>query len=453
MSRLMKKFIISLFAILFSVLLLSLYLNQNFIQRYFLYQEKQDLNQICDQLLESREHIEQAIHEVEQAEDVVIARVEPAQDNNTLNERLRQAFFNQGVSLKKYWLWEQDQEDAMRSGRKMRFYSQQKLHYSLLVEYLSLEGHFIAVAKIIPSMDRTLALINQVTIVIFGCAMLVTFFLISVLVRRILSPLIKIGETARAISVLDFRTVEIQTGDELETLAEDMNHMSHALCHAHQALAQTNRQMEELLANVSHDLKTPVSLIKAYASGIRDHMDDGTFADTILAQADRMSDMTESLLNLARVQSQEPARECFSISRLLKDMIQEYEIQTKRGEIVFVQDIEDALAITGDQEAVRLILSNLISNAVKYTAGVNIMIRLQQQAGRTVFEISNQVTDAGSLEAHRLWEPFYVAEQSRNKNMSGTGLGLSLVKAAAEKHGFLCTCALKEDMIIFSVTF
>uniref|UniRef100_UPI0006D192A4 hypothetical protein n=1 Tax=Clostridium sp. NkU-1 TaxID=1095009 RepID=UPI0006D192A4 len=184
MSKLAKKFIIGIIFILTAVTLLTVYINSNFIGRYFLYQEKKEINAICNQLISSVYPISETVHNIENSEDVVIAWVEGSKDNNLLNERLRDAFLRKGIGLDKYWLWEQDQQEVMEAGRKMRVYQQKKLHYSLLVEYLSIDNQFIAVAKIVPSVQQTLYIVNKVTIVIFFGAGFMSFLLISILVQK-----------------------------------------------------------------------------------------------------------------------------------------------------------------------------------------------------------------------------------------------------------------------------
>ena len=453
MSKLTKKFMISLSIILISVVFLSLYLNMNFIQRFFLYQEKQEMNRICNQLISAKGELLQTIQEIEATEDVIIALTENSEDNILLNEQLKTAFLEKGVSLNKYWLWEQDQQDTLKDGRKMRIYNQNKLHYSLLVEYLSWNNHFVAVAKIIPSITRTLSLINQVTVIIFICAGFVMFFLLSILIHKIISPLKAIGAVAQSISNLKFETIEIHTNDELEILAENMNHMSMKLKEAHTALEQKNKQMKELLSNVSHDLKTPIALIKAYASGMKDGIDDGTFLDTIIIQNEYMERMVERLLNLAKIQQQEKIMESVNISQCLKKVIQEYRLQAENQQFIFDCEIKDAVIVTTNKEAVQLIFSNLISNAMKYADKEQIKIKLYQKADHSIFQIQNDVLDSSKIDVEKLWEPFYVAEKSRNKNMSGTGLGLSIVKAISDKYGFFYSCSLEQNKITFSIKF
>lgn len=453
MSKLTRKFIISLSLILISVVLCSLYLNIHFIERYFLYQEKQDMNNICDKLINNKKTILDVIYNIESTEDVLIVCVEKSEDNALLNQRLRKAFLDKGIGLNKYWLWEQDQQDTIRDGRKMRIYSQNKFHYSLMVEYLLLDNNFLAVVKIVPSIEQMLYIVNRISIIIFVGALIIMFILISILIHKITVPLKKIGETAKSISLLNFKTVEINTNDELEILAEDINNMSKSLEKAHKELENKNKQMKELLANVSHDLKTPVALIKAYTSGIKDNIDDGTFLNIIIEQNNRIEQIIERLLNLAKIQQVEYYMESVNISDCLNNLIQKYQLQSEKCNLTFLCTIENSIVVTANLEIVQLIFTNFLSNAVKYAAGECIEVFLCKLENYVQFQIRNKITNKDNIDIKRLWEPFYVAEKSRNKNMSGTGLGLSIVKAATDKYNIFCDCHLNDDFITFIVRF
>lgn len=455
MSKLTRKFLIGITTVLVVVVGISLYLNTNFIQRYFLYQEKKELSEICNQILDFKENdirsLKNKIERIEQKKDVVIALTNSTENNEQLNEQIRQAFLEKGISLKKYWLWEEDQQKAMEQGQKMRVYHQEKLHYSILANYISKGNIFIAAVKIIPSIERTLNMINQVTILVFVGAIVVMTILILILVHKIISPLQQIGETAKAISTLDFKKIELHTGDELEQLADNINDMSQKLKESHERLEEKNRQMEELLANVSHDLKTPISLIKAYANGIQDGIDDGTFLDTIIEQNRQMEQMVIQLLDRAKMKQQKDNCIPLNLSECLRQQIKSFQIKRKERNLSFNCNIEDKLFCNGNEKVIQMIFSNLISNAVKYSKGRRIDIHLYKAETGCIFSIQNEIDLENNIDIKIIWEPFYVSEQSRNKEKSGTGLGLSIVKTICEKYGYFYECRKKDEKIQFHI--
>lgn len=521
--KLGKKFMLSLSAVLIAVICFSLYINANVISRCYLYLEKKDLNRICSELSETLETLEGSdspltfmppresdaaiFSELEEENDVTLIRVPDTKDNDLLNDRLRDAFTERGLGFRKLWLWDQDQRQMDNGERRIRLYRQEGLHYSLLVEYLKEEPYFYAAVKIIPEAEHTIALLNRITAIIFASAVLLLVALISLLVRRITKPLQAIKATARSIAELDFCTVHVNTHDELGELADSINRMSQKLKTAHQDLEQKNRQMEELLANVSHDLKTPISLIKAYASGINDGLDDGTFSDTILSQTDRMEELVGRLLALAKLKqtaAQTGTVEPISLTEVLNRMTRDYSAHAAENHLTFLCLWENGadfhfgstsntgsasgsgaastassasdsgsvpatgpaatisppllhsqFTLEAESESLDTILSNLLSNAVSYAAPGTIELSLSRQEDRICLRIKNNLSENASatLDPKRIWEPFYVGESSRNRSLSGTGLGLSIVRAAAEHCGYQIQCKIESTSIEFQILF
>ena len=453
MNKISHKFMLSLSAVMVPIILLSLFLNAHFIERFFLYRERQELSKIGDYLLDEKKDLMDAVKEMESENDVVIAWVENTDDNDLLNERLRQEFLNKGIGLKKYWLWEQDQLDIVKDGRKMRIYHQEKLHYSLLVEYIYARGYFIASAKMIPSTEQTISFVNRITAIIFFCAAVLILFIAAILVKRITKPLKEIGETTKAIAALDFKTIQVNTKDELSVLAENINDMSISLKEANEKLERKNNQMKELLANISHDLKTPVSLIKAYGMGMEDGMDDGTFLSVILEQNRKMEQTIERLLMLSKIEMREKSFAPVNLSQHLQNLVKLYEIQANEKGLELCLQLEDDIVVDTEEEAFELICTNLLSNAVKYAKKGKVEIRLANKQGNGLFQIRNNLEEENHPDITRLFEPFYVGEASRNKDKSGTGLGLAIVKKTAEEYGFSCEAEINGNEITFTILF
>lgn len=163
--------------------------------------------------------------------------------------------------------------------------------------------------------------------------------------------------------------------------------------------------------------------------------------------------MIERLLCLARVQQKEYQLEQIDISACLRSLMQEYHLQEETKQIVLEAQIQDNLLVQSNLETVNLIFSNLLTNAVKYSADKRIKIMLYQEKDYCIFRIQNRVSNGHSINTKRLWEPFYVVEQSRNQELSGTGLGLAIVKEASERLGCICECDLQNQVITFTVTF
>lgn len=452
MSKLSRKFFVSISLVIIVVLMITLFLNANFIQRYYVYQKKIELKTIADKFMWNKLSYEQ-IKEIEEENGIIVVEMKNYTNLNQLNQVLYQAFLDKGMGLQKFWLWEEDYKSTLENGSQMRIYSQGKLNYSVMVQYMMQENHFIGVAVIIPNMQETIDMVNQLTVSIFAAAMLVLILLLYYLVKRITRPIEELGAFAVDISHQKFGKITLNTKDELEDLAEHLNDMSANLEQSQKELQQKNEQMQQLLGHVSHDLKTPIALIKVYADGMKDGMDDGSFLETIIRQNTVMEQITERLLSLSRFQQQKPELNIVNLSSLLSASVNTYQILLEKGNFLIQSQIIEDAQINGNTEAITSIFDNLLSNAIKYASSKTIKLKLKKEETQFFFCISNEIEENSGIDTEKVFEPFYVGERSRNKELSGTGLGLSIVQAIAQNYNYEYNCKIENNQFHFCIWF
>lgn len=453
MSKLAKKFMGSVALVLTSVILLTLLVNFKFADRYYLHKKKEELSNLCREVENQNGLNPKDLKELEEQYQAVIVRVEDTSDNVKLNERLRAAFLEKGMGLGKFWLWEKDYESAVEQGGQMRIYNQGHLNYSILVEYKKLGSDFLGVAMIIPNTVPMIRIINWFTASFLTVALLLMLSLLYFLVRKITAPLKALSDMAGELAQGNFKTVQIQTGDEIEALAERFNDMSSGLKKAQEALTEKNRQMERLLSNVSHDLKTPISIIQAYTCGMKDGLDDGTFLDTVIEQNENLSVLVEKLLDLSRIGQRISEPEKFNADELLETVIKEQRAAMEARGIHCRENIVKPSQIFASKDETLILLRNLVTNAVKYADGDQIFIELYPENCGVIFRTANRLHEDSGLDFNQVWEPFYVGEVSRNRYLSGTGLGLAIVKEIAEQQGLLYSCWKENREIYFEIRF
>lgn len=454
MNKLSKKFIIGIAAILLVTMSASIWINSTVVSRYYLHEKKKALDGVCDrleQMVDEGEQPEAVISILEDSEEVVIAQTDDTDDLNLLNESVRDILRSKGIGFQKFWLWEGAYQTLLANGRKISVYSQDKLNYSLLVEYMTIRDKVYAVVMVIPHVSDAIRIINTISSGILLLSMAAAIFMVAVWVKRITKPLDQMKRQADDISSGNFHSIEVRSHDELEEVADSMNQMCGEIQSYQSRLLTKNQQMEELLDNVAHDLKTPVALVSAYANGIKDGLDDGTFVDTIIRQNSRMGAMVEGLLYLSRMKKRETDVQDVALDMLLGQLLEEQALLAARQGIAFQSVICAQAVIWSNEELVRLMLDNFFSNSLKYSSGKIIDITLEEKENGYLFTIAND-TDTVT-DPDRIWEPFYVGEKSRNKELSGTGLGLALVKGGAEKIGCPVSCRLENSRITFQVFF
>lgn len=455
LNRLSRKFILGVVLILLLTLVGTLLVNSQFAERFYLYEQREFVREIGNRLeseLESGVTSQQAIQTIENQEKVLIAYSEEANDPEVLAYELRENFKQKGLGFQKFWLWDQDYETAVQKGSQFRLYSQDKMNYSILVEYLSLESGLYAIAAIVPETEGFISIVNHIGFFIFFFAILTAIVLIFILTRHITKPLADVCAFTQKISSRDYQPLQIKTGDELEDVANSLNEMAHDIEQYQTMLEEKNEQMKQLLSNVAHDLKTPISLVGMYAAGIKDELDDGTFLDTIIRQNNRMSQIVEKLLHFSRIEQKEYSCEKVLLDEVLTQCIEEQKVLFDHRNLEVRENIQSNLEFEGNRELLNELFSNLLSNAAKYAALGCVKVELVEREHAYFFSITNN-TDNMNLDTSLIWQPFYVGEHSRNKELSGTGLGLSIVKEIADRFHYSISCNQVGHEISFEIVF
>ena len=274
---------------------------------------------------------------------------------------------------------------------------------------------------------------------------------------HIVKPIQQIDRTAHKIACQDFSTtLKIpKTKDELQRLAKNINQMSQQLEQDMTQLKAINSQLEqdideksridrmrrEFLSNVSHELKTPLSIISSYAVMLKyegEHIDTGEYTDVILDETRQMNQMIGKLLDLSRL---EHAAEHLELSPCNLSETVESLMETRR--ILFQQkglslncSISPNLTVRADETYLSQAMDNYLGNALKYTSeGGSVTVQLKMYGPLIRFQVTNTCPPISEEEQREIWESFYKLDKSRSKdrNMS-VGLGLYIVKTIVEAH-------------------
>jgi two-component system, OmpR family, phosphate regulon sensor histidine kinase PhoR len=201
---------------------------------------------------------------------------------------------------------------------------------------------------------------------------------------------------------------------------------------------------QEFVANVSHELKTPLSAIKAYAETLKmgalhDPEHGMAFVERIEEQAERLHELILDLLHLARVESGQEAFEIVDVelSEAVLDCVDQFS-ELAASKHIELQAIgpNDSVVVRGDEEGVRTILSNLINNAVKYTPEHGrVTVRWRMEQGFGVVEVEDTGIGIAMKDQARVFQRFYRVDRARSREMGGTGLGLAIVKHLTHAFG------------------
>lgn len=301
---------------------------------------------------------------------------------------------------------------------------------------------------------------------------LITFLLMTItsyyVSRRITRPIAAISNATDRISKMDFsQPLDIQTNDELEELSDNINSMSEKLqdyiyqLQVNQMLLEkdleretrTSQMRKEFIANVSHDFKTPLTLIRAYTETIRNQqLNDAEqieYCDIILNESERLNHMVTQLLQLSKLESGTVtlALSYFPIEELLREVLYRNQllIQQRNLHICWKNTIEDHI-VEGDYTRIEQVVINLIENAIKYTPdGGNIFLSVTASDTICHIAIINTSAPLDDTQLENLFISFYKADESRHLEQQSFGLGLAIVKATMDLHHQPCTAQNTPD--------
>ena len=206
------------------------------------------------------------------------------------------------------------------------------------------------------------------------------------------------------------------------------------------------RQVEairrDFVANVSHELKTPVGAIRLLSEAVTDAADDPEavqrFAGRMSMESMRLGRLVQQIIELSRLQDDDPLEEPGSVSvdRLLDRVIDENSTDAFTKDIDVVRDGDKELVVLGNLEQVALAVSNLVSNAVSYSPeGSTVVVSTRAEPTSVEIAVTDQGIGIPAAEIDRIFERFYRVDPARHRSTGGTGLGLSIVKHVAASHG------------------
>ena len=211
---------------------------------------------------------------------------------------------------------------------------------------------------------------------------------------------------------------------------------------------------KQFITNASHELKTPLTAIATSADVLAMEHDGDEWVHNIQTQAGRLSKLITNLVTLSRLDEEDPfpVRTEFSLSDALWEIGEPFISLAQAKGKTYTQDIADGLTVTGDRAAIQQMVSILLDNALKYSPdGGSISLTAQRSGKKAEITVSNTVGGTQSMDASRLFERFYRADESHSNTVSGTGIGLSIAKATVNAHGGKISAKQTGNMITFQV--
>ncbi|WP_432406178.1 sensor histidine kinase [Wukongibacter sp. M2B1] len=316
------------------------------------------------------------------------------------------------------------------------------------------DKQFVFVITSFQPIDEAIDIIGRFNVYVFLFALILIVFLSFIYSRMIASPLLKINQVAESMANLDFSVrCEIDSKDELGNLSKSINTMSTNLSNSLEDLKRANEKLmddierekrqeekrRQFIADVSHELKTPLGIMRGFAAGIQDDIYEAKkdyYLEIIIDEIEKMDGLVLDMLTISKLQAigYKLNMEKFFIDDLINRSLKKY-INIFDEKELKVSCLCESYEVYGDEDKIGRVIDNLLSNAVKYSkSGAKVNIKTEEQGELIYFYIENTETYIPEAEIDNIWDRFYRVEHSRNRLFGGTGLGLNIVKNILKLH-------------------
>lgn len=288
----------------------------------------------------------------------------------------------------------------------------------------------------IQPVDSTVEVLKRqlvyVTILSLALGIIVSIFIS----RRLSAPITKLTESAKELAKGNY-DVTFENGDYYE-----IDELAAALNYATNELSNVNELRRDLIANISHDLRTPLTMVKAYGEMIRDISGDNpqkrnAHLKIIIDEADRLAALVNDLLDLSKIETGnlEIGKEVFNISKTADAIISRMTpLRNDEGYIINTE-IAENLYVNADKLKIEQVIYNLAANAVNYTGDdKKVSIRLIDKGNAVRFEAQDTGVGIPKKELANIWDRYYKVKETHKRAVAGTGIGLSIVKGILNAH-------------------
>lgn len=277
------------------------------------------------------------------------------------------------------------------------------------------------------------------------------------------NPISEINSIAKKMSNLDFSHKYVVTDDdEINELGQSINVMSDKLEATINQLRSTNIELEKdiekkskidemrksFISDVSHELKTPIALIQGYSEGLLENVNSDPdsrkfYAEVILDETNKMDKMVKQLLELTKLEyeKREFNNTAFNIVELEKEIVRTSQVMLDEKGVKVEFDTEDKIEVFADDMYISQIVTNYLTNAIKHVKEINgekyikitnTVLKDKEKVRVTVFNTGNNISEENLT---RVWNRFFKADEARNRDDGGSGIGLSIVRAIMNNYG------------------
>ena len=429
------KIYIWLFLIGFSIFILCfLWLFQIiFLGTYYKSYKTEELDKAATDLRQAVTLDTDTIENIAQKRDICIEIYGNNTYVSTISNKGCMEFGNRNFKVKK---------DFIDSGLLEQHYNliNDKFQNETLIYALKLDKNIYAfINASLEPLDSTITILSNqfifTTIIVLILSLVIGYFIS----RKLSKPITKISDEAKKLADGNF-SANFKTSSDIYEISE----LADSLNYAKDELFKTESLKRDLMANVSHDLKTPLTMIKAYAEMVRDITYNNKEKreenlNTIIDETDRLTLLVNDILDLSATQSGNTTLniEEIDLIELINQVIKRFNILTTKENYHFIFNHPDKVIIKADNKRLYQVIYNLVNNAINYTGDdKKIYINIIEEKHKYKIEIKDTGKGIKKEDIKHIWDKYYHSDKKHKRNNYGTGLGLSIVKNILQTHNF-----------------
>ena len=311
------------------------------------------------------------------------------------------------------------------------------------------------------SIEESAAVANQFLAYVGIAAVILGSLAMFIFSKKFTKPILDMAGIAKSMTDLNFEVkYKVQSKDEIGELGTSINTLSDKLESTITELKQANNELmtdiqkkteidemrKEFLSNVSHELKTPISLIQGYAEGLKENINEDEesrdfYCEVIIDEANKMNQMVKKLLSLNELEfgNNQINFDRFDIVSMIRTVLSSTEILFKQKEVTLRFDQEEPIYVWADEYLIEQVVTNYISNALNHVSDSKIIeIKLIPRENSVRIAVFNTGENIPEEDLDKIWIKFYKVDKARTREYGGSGIGLSIVKAILKSHNQEC---------------
>ena len=466
LNSIQAKLFFTVVSVVLMTILFLVIVNSVVFEAYYYYHIKNHLVSSYEKIASETENRAWIIKNLSQIENIDI---ELTNEDNNMVLSTKDDFIKEFASIPsvnyevKYSIFNQDEVVYNKNNAMICKIIDKVTGVNVILLKGKLDDGYVYIIKPISIVEESIKISNRSIWTIAVFSVTISAVAVMLITVKFAKPISELNELAKGMSNLDFskKYTMHNTDDELNQLGMSINVLSSTLEQKIKELEKHNMQLErdieekskidemrkQFISDVSHELKTPIALIQGYAEGLLENVNSDEesknfYAEVIVDESNKMDGLVKKLLELMKLENEDSKFNdtTFDIVELIRNTIKKYNIQLEENDIKVLFDNEDPIWVYADDFYIEEVFSNYFINAIKNNKEIDnkkeikITINENKDNGKYRIAVFNTGDNISNENLEKIWNRFYKADKSRNREKGGHGIGLSIVKAIMSRY-------------------